>query len=528
MSDVSPNPLCVGVWIQLPPNARWRTEGIGRLIGYIIDGTTARGTSFVLLAPPWMETEMRAFIEELPARSRNSVELRTAPLSTWRWKLFTDFNSEGRKREPPDWINRWVARLVNKPSYAGLFVGASAMLVWRAGRAINPMRWIRNAMNWADPIGRIQRRLARSALADFVSPATLIQAEYNANIAYADRQKDIDVWIAPYPGFTAAENLTKPLVLIFPDYVLADFPENFGESSRTQVEAQFARTVGRADRIISFTEDVRSRHVVGVFGAPREKTAVIPHCIMDISASWGGPPVSPRSNASRDHAKSLIHRYARETLSTRTDLPHARHWGLLAETTDFSALRYAFCPQQARPYKNLVRLVELVTELNRSRGVPLHLVVSSFINLEDAADPFVVTLNRLSAWEYLTVAPALPSDVHAAFYHAAEIALHPSYFEGGLSFIFGEAVSMGTPCLLSKNAANMESLSEREHDYMLFDPSSIADFVDKTIAALSDREGLLAKQQAYVQHIERTRGWDKVALEYLDVLRSAQARAGHA
>ncbi|MCC6787494.1 MAG: glycosyltransferase [Hyphomonadaceae bacterium] len=514
----------VGVWIQLPPKARWRTEGIGRLIGYIIEGTaTTKGVKYVLCAPPWMEEELQAFISELPPRVRDHVTFKCAPGSRFRWNVYQDSTRKGVRK--PDWLRRWIANMLRRPSYGQLAVGALAIVFAAVGRVLNPMRWVRAAYEWIDPINRMRRVVSHSRLADLIAPATLVQAEYNANVIYANSLKGVDVWISPYPGFNSAVGFRAPFVLIFPDYVLADFPENFPESARRNIEEQFGQTVAAADRIISFTEDVRSRHVVGYFGAEREKTAVIPHCLMDISASWQGPQLEPRRFETRSHANGLIRTYARDMLSSRKDLPHARFWGLLADSTDFSELQFAFCPQQARPYKNLPRLVEMAVELNRVRGVPLHLVVSAFIDLANKSDPFVATVQRLDAWEYLTIAPALPADVHAALYHAAALAVHPSYFEGGLSFIFGEAVSMGTPCLLSKNAANLESLDPVAMDYMLFDPSSAMDMADKVEYALANRNEVLARQREHVAHIARTRGWDKVALEYLAVLEEAKRAA---
>jgi glycosyltransferase involved in cell wall biosynthesis len=514
--------LNVGIWIQLPPRARWRTEGIGRLIGYIIEGTAAaRNVHFVLCAPPWMQTEIEAFIAELAPQVRKSVTFKSAPGSRLRWNAYQDITRPGVLRT--GWLRAWLAALLKQPNYLGLAFGALAVVVAAIARRLDPFRWLGALYRRFDPVSHIRRALQQhTTLTELVSPATLIQAEYNAGIRYANGLRNMDVWITPYPGFTAAVGLKKPFVLIFPDYVIADFPENFPDISRRTIEEQFAQTVGAAHRIISFTEDVRSRHVVGVFGAGRDKTVVIPHCIMDISSSWEGPPLTPRGPTTLQHADAIIRTYARDNLSANRDLRSSRLWGLLADSTDFSELSFAFCPQQARPYKNLPRLVEMAVELNRVRGVPLHLVVSAFIDVDNPDDPFVATVNRLAAWEYLTVAPALPAQVHAAMYHAAALAVHPSYFEGGLSFIFGEAVSMGTPCLLSKNAANLESLDAQELDFMLFDPSSAMDMADKVQNVLANREDILARQKAYVDHVNRTRGWDKVALEYLAVLESVR------
>jgi len=512
----------VGVWIELPPYARWRTEGIGRLTGYIIAGTAHTGVRYDLVAPPWMKEEIEAFIEELPSPARETTRFRTSPFSALRWNAALAGQLEARQRDrKPSALRRWLMGVLEQPSYLGLFFGVILLILAKLLSLLNPVNWVRSLMRRFRIRDRVKRRVSSSTLAGFVSLSTVIAAETDANARYANTLGGIDAWLVPYPGFTGATRLKKPLTLIFPDFVIADYPERFAPVETARLETQFAKMVAKADRIISFTEDVRTRHVMGVFGAPKEKTAVIKHCLMDISDVWQGPPPAERTAESLAYADHVIQAYGRGLLSARKDLRDARMWGALTDKSRFSDMTFGFCPQQARPYKNLPRLIEMAVELNRHRGIPFHLVLSAFVDSNVDTDPLVAAIDRARAWEFVTLAPGLPSEVHAALYHAADVAIHPSYFEGGLSFIFGEAVSMGTPCILSRNAANLEGMGDAEIADLLFDPSSAKDLADKVEAVLGDRQGILNRQRAWMQKTNTERGWDAVALEYLQVMRRA-------
>lgn len=523
MSRSSKKPLRIGIWIQLPPFARWRTEGIGRLTGYIISGTAHTGTRFDLVAPPWMKDEIEAFIQELPKTARESTRFRTSPLSKMRWEAALEgrLKAQGRERRPGA-LQRWLMGVLDQPSYLGLFFGVILLFLFKIGSLLNPLNWARSLMRALKVRDRVRDRVRRSSLSEFVSLSTLISAETEANARYANSLGGIDAWLVPYPGFHSATQLKKPMTLIFPDFVIADYPERFAPAETARLENQFSRMVAKAERIISFTEDVRTRHVMGVFGAPREKTAVIKHCLMDISDVWEGPDPAQRTPESLAYADEVIRQYGRGLLSARKDLRDARMWGALTDKTQFSEMTFGFCPQQARPYKNLPLLVELAVELNRNRGIPFHLVLSAFVDSKTSDDPLVAAINRARAWEFVTLAPGLPSQVHAALYHAADVAIHPSYFEGGLSFIFGEAVSMGTPCLLSRNAANVEGMGDAEIADLMFEPSSVMDLADKVELVLRDRERVLARQKSWMDRTNAQRGWDAVALEYLQVINRAE------
>lgn len=508
--------LNVGIWIQLPPGSRWRTEGIGRLIGYIIQGTHHLGIRFTLVSQPWMEDELRAFIGELPRNAQKAVKLRISPGSRMRWD--TIIRGRATQRDPiprRSRLQKWLSKQLERPTYTSLVLGAVLLGAVTALRVLNPLNWIKVQAKRSSTARNVRDRLKNSRIASLVSPDVLIRTETQSALRFANKIDSIDLWLIPYPGFYFAEHLKKPSLLIFPDSVISDYPEGFDESARSIIHKNFLKTVQSAQRIVSFTDDVRTRHVVGIYDADPERTRVIPHAPTDISNLWNGPDLLPRSEQSLRHASSLIQNYVQTNLSRKKDIGDPRYWSLLAQDVDWTNLQFCFCPQQARPYKNLTKLVELAVNLNREQGQAFHLVISTHLDLGQENDPLVSLLNGLQAWEYVTITPALPADVHAALCHAATLVIHPSYFEGGFSFILGESVSMGTPCLLSKIPANLESLEANKYDYMLFDPSSTEELVQKTLKVLQNRDKFYELQRADVDAILERRGWGSVAEEYL-------------
>jgi glycosyltransferase involved in cell wall biosynthesis len=114
--------------------------------------------------------------------------------------------------------------------------------------------------------------------------------------------------------------------------------------------------------------------------------------------------------------------------------------------------------------------------------------------------------------------PHLPADVHAALFHGAALAVHPSVFEGGRApFPFSEAVSVGTPCIMADGSHVQEFLQEHDVRDAVFDPYDAESLVDLIKATLADRAAVLARQEVILRSMAQ-RNWGQVAAEYAAVV----------
>jgi len=111
--------------------------------------------------------------------------------------------------------------------------------------------------------------------------------------------------------------------------------------------------------------------------------------------------------------------------------------------------------------------------------------------------------------------PDLPRDVHAAFYHCAELTVHPSVFEGGRApFPFSEGISVGTPCLMA-DGPHVRELVEDWPDLApyVFDPNAADALADMIVAVSTDRAAVTQRQAEIYAQMQQ-RGWQQVADEY--------------
>ncbi|EFC2708987.1 glycosyltransferase family 4 protein, partial [Escherichia coli] len=106
----------------------------------------------------------------------------------------------------------------------------------------------------------------------------------------------------------------------------------------------------------------------------------------------------------------------------------------------------------------------------------------------------------------------------AALYKRADLAVNPTLSEGGCPFTFTEALSVGTPVIMSRIPVAEEVLTDPALQEMtFFDPLDWKCLADKILWAVDNLDELKTVQmQTYNQLIQRN--WEDVVNEHIDAL----------
>jgi glycosyltransferase involved in cell wall biosynthesis len=106
----------------------------------------------------------------------------------------------------------------------------------------------------------------------------------------------------------------------------------------------------------------------------------------------------------------------------------------------------------------------------------------------------------------------------AACYRLADLAVNPSLSEGGCPFTLTEALSVGTPVVMSRIRVSEEVVTDRGlQGLMFFDPYSWEDIANKIQWALTNRTVLLSLQLPLYERLAE-RSWSSVVDEYIVLL----------
>jgi glycosyltransferase involved in cell wall biosynthesis len=333
----------------------------------------------------------------------------------------------------------------------------------------------------------------------------LLRLERDRLVRCANRQR-VDAWWLPNIQLPEMVDLRAPVVLTVPDLVPVEFPTMWPET--TNVDSLIEptrRMVHSARRITTYSEFVRRRHVMDLYGVSGDKAVVLPHGPNDL-----GKYLRPRADRSQ-----LMDQLKRK-LEAANSPRNAWDW-------DWAASTFILAPTQNRPYKNLLNLLRAVEFLNRRRHENVRLVLTASNLGVDAGSGLVLEewIQQVGLEASVVVLPHISTECLAHVYALAQVAISPSLFEASLPFSFSEAVSVGTPVLLARMPVTVQALGEcGPVDDFLFDPLSFESIAERISFALRNRKSLLADQEAVARRYYADKSWSTVASTYIALLAS--------
>ncbi len=181
---------------------------------------------------------------------------------------------------------------------------------------------------------------------------------------------------------------------------------------------------------------------------------------------------------------------------------------------------FYFTRSQFRPSKNVHNLLTAYYHLLKERYVGHKLILTGNPRDMPEIDEFIRDHNLAND---VLCLPGLTVPELAACYKLADLAINPSFSEGGCPFTFGEALSVGTPVVMARIAVTEEVITDPElQAMMLFDPYVWQDMADRIEWALENRDSLRAAQlDAY--KVISLRTWDNVVADHIDILNRISA-----
>lgn len=337
-----------------------------------------------------------------------------------------------------------------------------------------------------------------------------VASDFDQLALFANAYVSVSAWISLFPNQLGARLLAAPVSAIFPDAIgLAyhDFSEGVWATAGPPVawRKSVRKMLPHLKHFITFSEHVARDQLQGLFGVSPDRIKVIPHAPPSLDGILPFVSNAERTDESRFEAASLLRRHA------------ARHGLTYLVNFPFEHVRYAAVSTQDRVTKNIRVVVDAVDDLVRKRFEQFKLIMTAQIDhgTNWSPTPQAIALAMIQ-FDAISM-PHLPRDVHAALYHCAEVAIHPSVFEGGRgTFPYYEAISVGTPCLMAQGPHVTELLVEApELEQFVFDPSDVTGLAQMMLNASANRELLVSLQQSTYSRL-RQRTWKQVALEYVE------------
>ena len=335
------------------------------------------------------------------------------------------------------------------------------------------------------------------------------RAESFAELAeFANRSVAVDAWISIFPNQLAACRLIKPVSIIFPDAIGLDYHDfnalAWSRQGHTVIWRNNVRQqLPHIHNIITFSKHVAEQQVIKHFDVAPDRIRVIPHAPPTLDGILPFVKDGQRDDKSRFYAAEMLRWHARRRgLAYLADFP-------------FEHVRYVAVSTQDRVTKNLRIVADAIQRITRDEGGDIKAIVTAQINFEANHTPLPRVISAAQMQLDVVSMPDLPREIHAAFLHCAEIAVHPAVFEGGRGvFPYYEAISVGTPCLMAAGPHVSEFVTDAP-DMLpyVFDPSDATALARMINFVSSERESVTAKQAKIFARL-RERQWDMVADEY--------------
>jgi len=432
------------------------------------------------------------------------------------WGLYKDQLRKRARRQQRRWVSairrntvRSALARVHRRNVTALMAGMIipvvgayyALKFWLADRERKPTKLVRWLLSRAN--------------------AALVESEICSVIYEAQRKHRPDLWWVPYPsamGLVAVPG--KPVMHVY-DLVYADYPKDQALWLIAQTRLDFKLSLQRAAHVVTHSRHVSNNVAVPLLEVPPEKISVIPHASPNLR-----PHVTDKTTGKLlgRHALALIIRHYIEQKST--------NWPVVDEFSEeiilprlrafpFETAQYVLMSTQNRSYKNTIIVLKALRVLNQHRSRKVFLALTGQVRMADKSDPLARYAIAHNLVQYLLPLPRVPDSVLAALYAGAAMAIHPSFYEGGVgAFPFYEGMSVDCPVLVSDNASMREALeTEPGYSDFLFNPHNTGQLIRMMESVLDKRDAWVDKARPVYQRVSQ-RSWNDLLDEYVRLFES--------
>lgn len=515
----------VGIFLGYSSETSIKKEGLGRLLAFVIKGIQAGESELVIACPQWFQIHLEELLEDhnIPLSNIELLMTEGIPLavrlrrkkSSKRKSLF-DY-VEGFKSSLITFAKKRVLKVAVANKSYKLFQPLIELLLFFIGLLTFALLFlpvflpyliyrllplnIKNLITMPYRIVTGSLSSIRNNVLAIEGSELLIESELDELICKINTRTDIGQWFVPTLFWPEIGKINARKIVVSPDLVLNEMPSHFVYPWVENVVSKLEAAAYSADKLITYSEYVKEKHLGKFLGIDRKNVTVINH-----------GRVSLKEYLLLGNKKQTLDETRKVALSILRDY-FIQHQNVFWSSVDFEHINYIFYSSQYRPYKNIFALVRCVENINREQGINLKLVLTCSIEHAPEIINFISENNMHSK---VLIAHNLSSKELAAFNALASLSVNPSLFEGGMPFTFCEAYSVGTPSIMGDIPVTREILTKRTPhllDSMLFDPYSDYDMVNKIIWGLENKEQLFKEQK---ELFDKFPSWDEVAARYIE------------
>lgn len=535
-----------GIFIAYPPGVDLRDQGLGRYLAQFLKGAQELpDIRFTLVCPSWSKQALSdLFISE---RVRSDVfEIIAPDGKPYALGLFELLRSYRARRKRQGWLSRGAqllrkgcentlyyvaARAVEVHSFLSLvrfliiflpflfvllpvgvlllpFLGIALCAQWisalrpHVGAYLRKNGWDRWFKGNSSLLEKPEEKKWVLRLFD-----EMLHREVSRMQSKIETLNSISAWYCPTAFWPAFNNIRAPRLMCVPDVVLSDFPVGFAGLQRGDYLAAFdaiGRAIRGGDCFVTYSEAVKWNTLVDRYGVEARKVEVIHHApnkLNQLLEITGFPDVEATS---KKYCQNLLRNAMQRSVNP-------------AYTSTFQNgdVDFIFYASQFRPNKNILTLLRAFEYLLRKRYLKHKLVMTGTPHGMPQVRDFVMS-HRLENDVIFLHGLKLPE--LAACYKLADLAVNPTFSEGGCPFTFTEALSVGTPVVMSRITVAEEVLTDSLLQEMtFFDPYNWQDCAARIEWAINHRDELLAVQrQTYALLEQRT--WSDVVREHVHMM----------
>jgi glycosyltransferase involved in cell wall biosynthesis len=530
VSGIPTSGKSIAVWLQLQPGQKIVGEGIGIHLAHMVQGMCSiANVHVVIYAPGWTKSVIEEYLWVFNLGDRVEVRYFGPNISIETKDKQVELAPSSSFSEIKALAITRLFSAVPIPCLALLAVlpAGAYFLVRKLSRKFYSLR---------------QALMGRAA-------GFLTKFVYRAMGAHIDRSAEIEACIVPIGSFDGCLAVKKkPLTVQIPDIVFAEFPEVFDGPALIQEVERATRIIQNvaqhATRVICPSDYVRFTHH-RLLNIPEHVSKVVRHapirsdfCLAPLATEWKmdvratGRKISqiffeetlfgaqfggyiPSKLKKIDKRKIVKQRCCFGVLRSPTlslsRFGHSSHWLGAITAKGLDRFPILYFPTQNRPYKNLYRVLLLLERLKSIHGFdPLLLLTCDLSETPHLIDE----ISERGLQGNVLCLPRLSAILHAAMYAMSDLTISASLFEGGFPFLFGESLSVGTPCIMADIPVVREVIPDSLAPRMLFDPRSIDSMEECVKRALSQREELISEQMPFFELFAK-RTWADVAADYL-------------
>ncbi len=534
-----------GIYVAYPPTVDLRAEGLGRHLAMFLKGAERiPDITFTILCPSWTKEALELLFEseQVPSTAFRIVAPQGKPYALrafeWLKRLRSRIEGRGWVASVSNWVRsrgkaffrRWTSDAVAVHDLRSLLYFVTRSLGF--GVALVPLTllalpalfllslWKVIFLFFPTPIGSlvsagsfvkvsVLRVLHSPQRSDFVV-SLLDEMQKSEMVRMQEMQAslvDVRAWYCPTAFWSHFHELNAPRLMCVPDVVLADFPIGFssvGGDRFLSIFEEIGRSIRAGDHFVTYSESVKWSTLVDRYAIPPSAISVIPHAPNTLDSFLEITGFPDLEATVRDYCESLL----------RSALLKGANREVTSGFQNVK-VKFLFYASQVRPNKNVITLLRAYEYLLKSRDFRHKLIMTGHPADMPEIERFVTDSGL---WCDVFFLNGLTVSELAACYKLADLAVNPTLSEGGCPFTFTEALSVGTPAVMSRISVAEEILVDPCcQEVTFFDPFSWRHCAERIEWAVENRDDLLTIQRrAYAQLTKRT--WSDVVEDHIRVL----------